>query len=47
MLESLLGIRLILKMGKGRPKPVPYDIITALTNIDVLIQRFVKGTQKV
>ncbi len=36
MLQSLLGIRLVLKMGKGRnPKPVPYDVIMALTNIGV------------
>src|SRR5690242_1440726 len=37
MLQSLLGIRLVLKIGKGqgRPKPVPYDVIMALTNIEV------------
>jgi len=35
MLENLQGIRLILKMGKGRPKPVPYNVIIALTNIEV------------
>lgn len=35
MLESLLGIRLILKIGKDKPKPVPYDVITALSNIEV------------
>lgn len=35
MLQSLLGIRLVLKMGKGNPKPVPYDVITALSSIQV------------
>jgi phage protein D len=35
MLQSLLGVRLVLKMGKDRPKPVPYDVIMALSNIEV------------
>ena len=37
MLENLLGIRLALKMGKpdSRPKLVPYDVIMALTNVEV------------
>lgn len=35
MLESLQGVRLMLKMGPNRPKPVSYDVITALTNIEV------------
>lgn len=36
MLQSLLGIRLVLKMGKGRPKAVPYDVIMALTSVEVV-----------
>jgi hypothetical protein len=35
MLQSLLGIRLVLKMGQGRPKPVPYDVIMALSSVEV------------
>ncbi len=35
MPESLLGIRLSLKMGKQRPVPVPYEVITALNNVEV------------
>ncbi len=35
MLKSLRGIRLILKMGKGQPKPVSYDVIMALTHLEV------------
>jgi phage protein D len=35
ILQSLLGIRLVLKIGKDRPKPVPYDVIMALSNIRV------------
>lgn len=35
MLRSLLGIRLILKMGKDRPKAVPYDVIMALSSIEI------------
>lgn len=37
MLENLLGIRLALKMGKpgSKPKLVPYDVIMALTNVEV------------
>ena len=36
MLDSLTGIRLILKMGKSRPQPVPYEVITALTAVQVI-----------
>lgn len=36
MLDSLTGIRLILKMGKSRPQPVPYEVITALTSVQVI-----------
>lgn len=35
MLQSLRGIRLVLKMGKGQPKAVPYDVIMALTHLEV------------
>src|SRR5690348_4794959 len=37
MLESLAGIWLTLKVGKpkGEPKVVPYEVITALTNVQV------------
>lgn len=35
MLKSLRGIRVILKMGKDRPKAVPYDVIMALTHLEV------------
>jgi hypothetical protein len=37
MLENLLGIRLALKLGKpdSRPKLVSYDVIMALTNVEV------------
>ena len=37
MLENLLGIRLLLKMGRPKQqlKPAPYEVITALTNIQV------------
>ncbi len=35
MLQSLRGIRLVLKMGKDRPKAVPYAVIMALTHLEV------------
>jgi hypothetical protein len=35
MLKSLRGVRLVLKMGKNQPKGVPYDVIMALTRIEV------------
>src|SRR5260370_26317838 len=35
MLKSLRGVRLVLKMGQNQPKGVPYDVIMALTRIEV------------
>src|SRR5947209_1554087 len=35
MLKDLLSIRLVLKMGKDRPKPVSKDIIAALNRIEI------------
>ncbi len=35
MLKVLSGIRLILKMGKKQPKGAPYDVMMALTHIEV------------
>src|SRR5436305_13106133 len=37
MLENLSGIRLTLKAGKSgsEPKPVPYEVITALSSVQV------------
>jgi len=35
MLESLLGIRLVLWMGKTVPIPAPYDALLALTRLEV------------
>ncbi len=35
MLSSLLGIRLILWIGKTVPRPAPYEVMTALTSVEV------------
>jgi hypothetical protein len=35
MLESVLGIRLMLLVGKVVPLPAPYDLILSLTNVSV------------
>jgi len=35
MLTSLLGVRLILWMGKTVPLPAPYDVVSALTKVEV------------
>src|SRR5260370_5628830 len=35
MLKSLRGVRSVLKMGKNQPKGVPFDVIMALTRIEV------------
>ncbi|MBD2520094.1 hypothetical protein H6G93_35160 [Nostoc sp. FACHB-973] len=35
MLTSILGIRLVLWMGKNVPSPAPYEVLTALTKLEV------------
>ena len=35
MLQNLLGVRLVLKMGAKQPKRVSYEVITALTSLSV------------
>lgn len=35
MLTGLLGIRLILKLGKSEPTPAPYSVMTALKRVQV------------
>ena len=35
MLSSLLGIRLLLWIGKTVPRPAPYDVMNALTSVEV------------
>src|SRR5262245_47789837 len=35
MLSSLLGIRLLLWIGKTVPRPAPYEVMNALTGVEV------------
>lgn len=35
MLKSVLGIRLILRIGPNVPQPAPYEVSTALTHVEV------------